>query len=91
MSVRNGVVKVSVSGTGVALSGSARPVTSVVIVALDANVGKVAVGGLDTPVLSPQNTLLLAAGESVPFGAINLADVHINGASNDGVGYLTEE
>lgn len=79
------------TGTAVVLSSTTRQVTSVLVIALDANVGKVAVGGIDSPVLSPQNTVLLAAGESVPFGPVNLQDVHVNGASGDGVAYLTEE
>jgi hypothetical protein len=57
------------------------PAQSVVVAALDGNTDKVAVGGIaiDNPVatVAGQNTVLLAPGDSIPFGTCDLADVGI--------------
>lgn len=77
--VRNARVTGATANVAVALSASRLTVTSALVVALDGNTDKVAVGGIDAldATVGGQSGVLLAPGDSVPFGAVDLADLHM--------------
>jgi hypothetical protein len=82
------------ANTPTPLSQERRLAVSAVVTALDANTDKVAVGGIDAidNTAGGQNTPLLNPGDSLPLGAVDLADVRIlPRVAGEGVVVLWEE
>lgn len=90
--VHNGVVTVVTPGTAVVLAASSRTVVSVLVVALATNTGIVAVGGTEGANVAGSIGVKLAAGDAVPFGAVDLHELHLDAAvAGEGIAFLTEE
>lgn len=93
--VRSGTTIVAVAGAPAPLVTASRKVQSLVVVALDRNVTKVGIGGTaDVPdaAKATQNCPLLLPGDSVRFGAVDMADISIDVLTNsDGVAWMVEE
>lgn len=90
----NGQKRVVTAGAPESITGTSRVVKSVLIVALDGNADKVGVGGVDTPdaAAATQNCALLAPGDALPFGNVDLAEVFLDvRTNNDGVAWISEE
>lgn len=91
MATKNGSTTVVTPGTPVALSATPRGVDSVIIAARSTNGGLIAIGD-STARCSPQNTILLLAGESVALGPVDLSGVFADATlAAEGIDFVTVE
>jgi hypothetical protein len=91
-SVRNGSTRVVTPGTEVKISTATRTVSSIILIARDANVGPVDIGDATINAPGAQVTVRLRPGETHVLTDIDLSTVYVDAqVAGDGVAWVTEE